>query len=253
MENNKIQQIINDNREFMKYYPEKDEDYISDQEKKLPQPPLCDTSDKENLIDLTKDFSQINFNNNLLEVLDKRKSSRVYTNKDINVDQLSYILYYTQYVKEIKGQNYATIRYVPSGGARHPFETYILINNVIGLKPGLYHYLALSHQLEFIKEVDNIPQVFNDSLCGQPFVKKANFVLYYTCNIYRCEWRYGISAHRVALIDTGHLGQNVYLCCSSLDLGTCGIAAFDHYYCNRLLDIDGEKEYVVYTFTVGTI
>jgi len=41
------------------------------------------------------------------------------------------------------------------------------------------------------------------------------------------EWRYGLSAHRVILIDAGHLCQNLYLLCEAVDAGTCAIGAYD--------------------------
>jgi hypothetical protein len=34
---------------------------------------------------------------------------------------------------------------VPSAGACHAFETYILVNRVEGLEPGIYRFLALKH------------------------------------------------------------------------------------------------------------
>ena len=59
---------------------------------------------------------------------------------------LSYLLWCTQGVKEVFQGN-ATLRNVPSAGARHAFETYLLINNVDGITPGLYRFLALEHSL----------------------------------------------------------------------------------------------------------
>ena len=46
-----------------------------------------------------------------------------------------------------------TKRTVPSGGAMHPYETYLLISNVEGLEPGLYRYLAIEHKL-LIEKID---------------------------------------------------------------------------------------------------
>ena len=78
-------------------------------------------------------------------------------------------------------------------------------------------------------------------------------VFYWAMTAYRAEWRYGIYAHRVALIDAGHVGQNLYLACTGLGLGTCGVAAFSHEATCRLFGLDGEEEYVVYTAPVGTV
>jgi hypothetical protein len=39
------------------------------------------------------------------------------------------------------------MRNVPSGGNRHPFETYLSIHRVEGIEPGLYRYLPIDHKL----------------------------------------------------------------------------------------------------------
>ena len=42
----------------------------------------------------------------------------------------------------------------PAAGARHPFETYLSIAAVEGLKPGIYRYMSMEHELALIKEHD---------------------------------------------------------------------------------------------------
>ena len=39
----------------------------------------------------------------------------------------------------------------PSGGARHSIETYVVIRDVEGLRPGIYHYAPDRHTLEKIR------------------------------------------------------------------------------------------------------
>ena len=41
------------------------------------------------------------------------------------------------------------------------------------------------------------------------------------------EWRYSLAAHRVILIDAGHVCQNLYLACEAIRAGTCAVAAYD--------------------------
>ena len=60
---------------------------------------------------------------------------------------LSFLLWAQQGIRGIRGNNYATLRTVPSAGSRHPFECYPLILHVEGLEPGLYHYLPMEHRL----------------------------------------------------------------------------------------------------------
>lgn len=225
----------------------------SDQELKKPQPPLVKARMSDEVIALPKDFKDLSLENDLTKLLIERKSHRVYTEEKMSLLAVSYLLWATQGVKSIRGNNYATLRTVPSGGARHPFETYLLVRNVEGLKSGLYHYLPLEHSLEYLQAVDDIKEAIDEATCRQTWAAKANVLFIYTCVAYRCEWRYGFTAHRPALIDLGHIGENLYLASIALGLGTCGIAAFDDDYINNLLKIDGDEEYACYVEPVGTI
>lgn len=253
-------QLIQTGREFMKGYRDAEpyhtyeEGFESDQERKLPQPPLVKAAreDTEKLA-LPLDFDMLERKDDLIALIRDRRSSRVYTQETMTVRQLSFLLWATQGIKSIRGKSYATIRTVPCGGARHEFETYLLVRKVEGLAEGIYHYLPMDHALEYLGGVEDIDQTITDTLVGQAWAARANVVFYWTMVAYRAEWRYGIYAHRVALIDAGHLGQNLYLACTGLGLGTCGVAAFDHDLCCRVFGLDGSEEYMVYTAPVGTI
>lgn len=229
------------------------EDFESDQERKLPQPPLVKAPMTESRIPLSLDFSELPMKNDLISLIRDRRSARVYTEENMSLLQLSFLLWATQGIKKIRGKSYATIRTVPCGGARHEFETYLLVRKVEGLEPGAYHYLPMEHALEFLHPVENMEQVISDTLCGQSWANKANVVFYWSMVAYRAEWRYGIYTHRVALIDAGHLGQNLYLSCTGLGLGTCGLGSFRHEDCCRVFGLDGEEEYPVYAAPVGTV
>lgn len=250
------EKIIASNRDFMKGDRENDpilENFVSDQDQKLPQPPLVKAPMTDSRIPLPMDFSGLDLKNDLLSLLRDRRSARIYTKESMSVAQLSFLLWATQGVKKLRGKSYATLRTVPSGGARHAFETYLIVRQVEGLEPGAYHYLPMEHALEFLHPVENLEDTISDTLDDQTWAAKANVVFYWAMVAYRAEWRYGVFAHRVALIDAGHVGQNLYLACTGLGLGTCGIGAFRHERCNEVFGLDGEGEYVVYTAPVGTI
>ncbi|HSN94969.1 MAG TPA: SagB/ThcOx family dehydrogenase [Anaerolineaceae bacterium] len=248
--------IIQDARDFMKHNSKPElQDFESDQDLKKPQPPLqkARMRPEEQAIVLPRDFETLGLEGNLLELLIKRKSARVYTGEALSLLQLSFLLWATQGVKDIRGKKYATLRTVPSGGARHAFETYLLVQNVEGLAPGKYHYLAIEHQLEFLGAQEDSNQAITASLDSQSWAAKASVVFYWSFVPYRCEWRYGVFAHSPALIDAGHVGQNLYLACTALGLGTCAIAAFDGNICDGIFGLDGDEEFTVYASPVGTI
>ncbi|HNY38486.1 MAG TPA: nitroreductase, partial [Petrotogaceae bacterium] len=68
----------------------------------------------------------------LTELLKNRKSRRAFKNTPLSLNELSFLLWSTQGIKEIIRNGYASLRTVPSAGARHAFETYLYIRNVEG-------------------------------------------------------------------------------------------------------------------------
>jgi len=246
--------IIAEGRSFMKSDSLSPyDDFLSDQDLKLPQPPLVKATMTDHAMPLPRNFADLDLRQDFITLLTGRKSSRVYTQQPISLLQLSFLLWATQGIKDIRGKSYATLRIVPSGGARHPFETYLLVQHVEGLQPGAYHYLPIGHQLEFLHPVEDLPATISLSLEEQSWAAKASVIFYWSFVAYRCEWRYGIWAHRPALIDAGHVGQNLYLACAALGLGTCAIAAFDLATCDNLFGLDGDEEFTVYAAPVGSI
>lgn len=250
--------LIAKGRAFTRGYLENDpyeNDFESDQELKLPQPPLTKAPmrGEDARTPLPRDFESLPRKNDLLSLIRDRRSARIYTGEEMSLLQLSFLLWATQGIKKIRGRKYATLRTVPCGGARHEFETYLLVRHITGLEPGAYHYLPMDHALEYLHPVEDLEQAITESLSGQSWAAKANVVFYWSMVPYRAEWRYGIYAHRVALIDVGHIGQSLYTACTGLSLGTCGIGAFEDGVCSRLFELDGVEEYIVYTAPVGTV
>ena len=246
---------IDNNRNFMKSNYEEMKNIVSDQMKDLPQPPLQKEYDKDSeIIDLIP-IAKIKIrNDNLTQNIENRKSHRQYKDEPLTLEELSFLLWASQGVKSVYERNnksYATLRTVPSGGARHPFETYLLINNVTGLKRGLYRYLAIEHKLMFIGEIENQSERIIDATLGQKFTGKAATVFIWSCIAYRGEWRYNIAAHKAMLLDAGHICQNLYLACEGIKAGTCAIAAYDQEKVDKIIDVDGKNEFSVYLSPVG--
>lgn len=244
-------------REIMKAA---DDDIISDQQEGLPQPPMDKICFGNEIIPLTKDFKNVIKNNDYFSLLNSRESRRKYSQASLTQAELAFLLWATQGVKEVKGyKRKATFRTVPSAGARHPFETYLFINNVDGLEQGLYHYLPLEHKLEFIGPVENQIDRVTAAVHGQTFFANAAVGFVWTVIPYRTEWRYTTDAQKYALIDAGHVCQSLYLACEAIGCGTCAIGAYDQKSLDTLLGLDSEPscenddEFVVYAASVGKI
>ena len=111
----------------------------------------------------------------------------------------------------------------------------------------------MEHKLEFLQNAKEVKPFIGESLQGQVWANKANVVFYYSMVAYRAEWRYGIYAHRIALVDAGHITENVYLACTSIHLGGCAIGAVNQTICDQAFGLDGNDEFIFYAHTVGKI
>ena len=247
---------LNQLREFMKANFVEWEDIESDQEKKLSQPPVEKPYDNNlEIIDLPEAKEDLVIKSSILDIINSRKSRRKYNDEELTLDELSFLLWSTQGVKKVTTNDASTavrtVRTVPSAGARHPFETYLIINRVKGLKKGIYRYLALSHKLVLILEDDNIGEKVSEASLKQVFVGSGAVTFIWSCTPYRAEWRYHISAHKDMLLDAGHLCENLYIACEAIGLGTCAIGAYNQEEIDKLIMVDGKDEFAVYLAPVG--
>jgi SagB-type dehydrogenase family enzyme len=186
----------------------------------------------------------------LTDAINRRRSIRKYADIPLSMEELAYLLWITQGVKEVIPGS-ATLRTVPSAGARHALETYLLINNVKGLGPGLYRYLALEHLLVPVNMARDIALHITESCLGQTMVMKSGCTFIWVADIYRMTWRYGERGYRYIFLDAGHVCQNLYLGSEVVGCGACAIAAFSDEYLNKVLELDGEKRFALYIATVG--
>ncbi len=188
----------------------------------------------------------------LITAIRNRQSRRIYKNHPLTLEEVSFLLWATQGVREVIDNGHA-YRTVPSAGCRHALETYLTILRVEGLDSGVYRYLPLSHQLLFEFSEKNLSSQLVQAAFGQPYPKEAALTFIWTAIPYRMEWRYGLAAHRVIAMDVGHVCQNLYLACEAIGAGTCAIAAYDQEALDRFLRIDGEEEFAIYMASVGKI
>ena len=182
--------------------------------------------------------------------IESRRSVRQYAREPLSLQELAYLLWCTQGIVQ-RREPYATFRTVPSAGARHAFETYLLVNNVSGLEPGIYRYLAFSHRLMAVEIGTGLADSVMNACLSQAIVEESAVTFIWSCVIYRMAWRYSERAYRLVHIDAGHVCQNLYLAALQLGCGVCAIGAFDDELMARLLGIDGVEEFVIYCATVG--
>ena len=223
----------------------------SHQDLGLPQPPLQVAVPADAVFIELPPIEQIKVKEmDLRTAMAARRSRRKYARPGLTLAELAYLLWSTQGVQQVTDRP-STLRPVPSAGARHALETYLLINRVEGLEPGLYRYVALGHKLLAVDLGAQLAWEIARAAGDQPFLAESAVTFLWAVDIYRMTWRYGERGYRYILLDAGHVCQNLYLASTAIDCGVCAVAAFDDDELNKLLGLDGEQHFVVYLAAVG--
>jgi len=229
-----------------------DELIIPDQAAGVPAPPLEKDIPEDAIIINLPPIEELSLGEMpLIQVLKKRRSHRVFTDESLALNELAFLCWSFAGVLEIGPNNVWTKRTSPSGGARHPFETYLVVQRVEGLDPGIYRYSGLRHQLILVKTGEDFCQRLGETM--QSFVKDCAVIFIWTVVPYRNEWRYMFTSAREMAMDIGHYCENLYLAAESIGAGTCGIASYRQEYVDEMLGVDGEDEFTLYIAPVGKI
>jgi SagB-type dehydrogenase family enzyme len=223
----------------------------SEQERGLPQPPLelpytgpgprIALPDPHGL-----DLGRIE----LRQAIEQRRTLRRYAEAPLELSELSYLLWLTQGVQAVLPRP-ATQRTVPSAGARHAFETLLLVNRVQGLQPGLYRFLAGEHALGGLDFSPNIQTAISEACLKQAQIANSAITFIWEAVTERMRYRYGQRGYRYMYLDAGHVCQNLCLAAEAIGCGVCPMAAYDDEALNAVLGLDGQEQFVIYLGAVG--
>jgi SagB-type dehydrogenase family enzyme len=155
------------------------------------------------------------------ELIEKRRSVRKYTDRELSESVISRILWAAQGISSEAG-----LRTSPSAGALYPLEIHVVAGEVSGLEPGIYRYIPEEHAL--VQEIaGDLRDKLSKAVLSQPMVKNASVSIVISAVYPRITGKYGKRGIRYAHIEAGHAAQNVYLLGMELGIGTCAIGAFE--------------------------
>lgn len=181
-------------------------------------------------------------------VIQNRKSIRNFTKEPLSKEHLSFLLWASTGIqRKERGFEFRT---APSAGALYPIETYIVINNVKNISQGVYHYNIRNHYLEEIKKGDFRADITEAAL-NQQMCYYAAAVFIWTSIFNRSKCKYGQRAYRYIYLDAGHIAENLALSATSINLGTCQIAALYDDEVNKIINVDGFDESTIYLSVAG--
>ncbi|MEO5561587.1 MAG: putative peptide maturation dehydrogenase [Dokdonella sp.] len=135
---------------------------------------------------------------------------------------------------------------VPSAGALHPTEAYVLVQRVDGIAPGLFHYHPVDHALEPIQtmSVEEAVMLANRLVASQGYFSDAHAMVFPTSRFQRQSWKYRnhAKAYRALILDIGHISQTLYLAATELGLGAFITAAINEVDIEEAFGLDSLEE-----------
>ncbi len=176
---------------------------------------------KEDLMNLPAPNTHGNLT--VAKAMKHRRTVRSFADESLTIDQLSQILWAAQGVTDEGGLK----RAAPSGGALYPIDVYAAVgkNGVQGLAQGVYLYDPPLHSIRKIVVTDQRKDAAVAAL-KQMWMATAPVILVLTAEYSRITIKYGKRGKRYAMIEVGHIGQNIFLQCEALGLAAGIVGAF---------------------------
>jgi len=188
------------------------------------------------------------------EALSRRRSRRAFTDEPIASEALAALLHAGYGVTGLLGSQddrpAFPLRSAPSAGALYPLELYAAVLRVRGLEPGLYHFDPLAPCLEVLRL--RLTGEALARLSTYPDIASSCAVLILVAGIFgRTRFKYGLRGYRFALLEAGHVAQNIVLAAAALDVASVPLGAFFDRRTDEFLELDGVNESALYTIAVG--
>lgn len=182
-----------------------------------------------------------------------RRSVREFSAAPISHEALTQIIYSGLGITTFRSAEsfgVLPLKMTPSGGARNPYEGYVMARNVEGLEPALYHYSGAENSLGRNSDEPLLPP--SRLLANQVWIEEAAAVVFLVANFPRTMWKYdACSAYRVVLIEAGHIAQNMLLAASHLRIAATPTAAVSDSVAECALGLDPVEQAVVYAVVLG--
>jgi SagB-type dehydrogenase family enzyme len=163
--------------------------------------------------------------------INQRRTIRSFTSGSLDLSHLSQLLWSAQGITGSSGFK----RAAPSAGALYPMDIYAVVGRkgVEQIEAGVYHYEPHGHRLSHMQKDDQRDRVAKASL-SQIWMASAPLNIVITAEYSRITVKYKERGIRYAMIEAGHIAQNLFLQAEALGLKASVVGAFHD---NELIEI----------------
>lgn len=173
------------------------------------------------------------------QAMNQRRTVRSFLPKMLSLDQLAQLLWSAQGITGNDGFK----RAAPSAGALYPMDVYVVTGQgcVAQIEAGVYHYDPRKHVLSQVAKNDLRDGLARASL-SQMWMAGVPVNLVITAEYNRVGLKYGERGVRYAMIEAGHIGQNIFLQAEALGLKAGIVGAFHDMKLSEVLNLPKAHE-----------
>lgn len=183
------------------------------------------------------------------ETIAGRRSGRSLSGGGVSLSEVSALLHSGYGITQADAPG-RPFRATPSGGALYPIELYLFAPGSPEIEEGLYHYEPERHLLRRLgtgmPEGGIAPLFVQEEL-----VRDAALVLLFTAVFERSVFKYGERGYRFALIEAGHIAQNISLAATALGCESVSLGGYFDHEVDELLELDGVSQSTLYALAIG--
>ena len=182
------------------------------------------------------------------QVIENRRSIRSFSGQPLSLEHLARVLISADGITHSEGAY--KMRATPSGGALYPIDIYVIAYRVDSLENGLYHFQAQDSSLALVKAGDFNEDIYR-ACNNQKAVGFSPATLVLTARFDRTTVKYADRGYRYVYMESGAIGENIYLQATALGLGTVMVGAFNDDSLSKLFEIDGVSEAPLMVMPLG--
>jgi SagB-type dehydrogenase family enzyme len=190
----------------------------------------------------------------LSEAITTRVSGRKMERVPLTLQTISTILYHAYGITRLNEDNGfpRPYRTVPSGGALYPLEIYLHSNHCREIQTGLYQYNPVESQLKFLREGDATREI-SKTLIQPNIASECSLMIFISALFERSIFKYGARGYRFALLEAGHVAQNINLVTNGIGLGCLNVGGYRDRELDEFLGFDGIRQSTVYVIGIGKL
>jgi SagB-type dehydrogenase family enzyme len=189
-----------------------------------------------------------------VDIVRRRRSVREYTGRAISLAQLSCVLQIGDGMTGslvIQDGSQWPVRSAPSPGGLFPTRIFCAAFAVEGLEPGLHYFDVTGSALDLVADKHDLRDELARITAMHATMRTAACCLILTFHPARIRFKYGERSYRFALLEAGHIAQNLLLAAEYEGLGAVALGGFIDDEVNSLCGFRNGEEVAVYLIAMG--